>query len=62
MDRKTLDRIRSERLERVDKNLEYLIVGESKDRVYKLQMDARMMKEGIDDIYYALLDEMAKEV
>lgn len=58
MDRKTLDRVWLERLERIDNNLEYLKVGESKDRVHRLEMDARMMKEGINDLYYALLDNM----
>ena len=61
MDRKILDRVYLERLECVDKNLEYLRVGESKKQVELLERDARMMKEGINNLYYALLDELLKE-
>lgn len=56
MTREDLDRVRKERLDRVDSNLEYLISTTTNEE--RLKREAIMMKEGIDDLYYALLDNM----
>ena len=59
MDRKTLDKVWLEQLERIDNNLEFLLKMETSGNAKsKLKRDALYMKEGINVMYYSLLDNL----
>ena len=59
MDRKTIDKIWLENLEKIDNNLEFLLKMESTGNARsKLKRDAMYMKEGINVLYYSILEQM----
>lgn len=59
MDRQTLDKIWLENLEKIDNNLEFLLKTEtSGNKKSALKRDALYMKEGINVLYYSIIDKM----